>query len=149
MQTREEMQRGGSANPAATTLGSSTVSYLGPGLQIKGQIIGNEDLNLDSMVEGEVSIGGFRLTIGSRAHVAANIVAREAVIAGNVIGDVSAYDRIEIKNGASIVGDLITGKIMIEEGAYFKGGVEIDSSNPQIGKDLDTILQGSKNSEKK
>src|ERR1700731_1457206 len=86
-------------------------SYLGPGLQIKGEITGHEDLKLDSNVEGLVSIGDFRFTVGPSAHVAANIVAREAVISGEVTGDISARDRIEIKAGASIMGTLSTGKI--------------------------------------
>ena len=54
-----------------------------------------------------------------------DIVAREAVIAGEVHGDISAFDRIEVTKSASIVGDLTTSKILIEEGAYFKGGIEI------------------------
>jgi cytoskeletal protein CcmA (bactofilin family) len=117
------------------------ISYLGPGLHIKGQITGNEDLSLDSTVEGLISIGGFRLTVGPGAHVEGDVVAREAVILGNVSGNISAVDRIEIKKGSSIVGDIKTGKIAIEEGAYFKGSVEIERGNAAIGKDLDTLLK--------
>jgi cytoskeletal protein CcmA (bactofilin family) len=124
-----------------------TISYLGPGLQIKGEITGHEDLKLDSKVEGLVSIGGFRLTVGPGAHMVANIVAREAAISGEVNGDISACDRIEIKKSASIVGNLTTGKIMIEEGAYFKGYVEIGSNDTPIGTDLDTLLRGAKKAE--
>jgi cytoskeletal protein CcmA (bactofilin family) len=85
--------------------------------------------------------------VGPGAHVVADIVAREAVVSGEVAGDISACDRIEITKSASIVGDLSTGKIMIEEGAYFKGGVEIGSSNKQIGTDLDSLLSGAKKAE--
>jgi cytoskeletal protein CcmA (bactofilin family) len=123
------------------TNNTQKISYLGPGLHIKGQITGNEDLSLDSTVEGLVSIGGFRLTMGPGAHVDGEIVAREAVILGNVSGNISAVDRIEIKKGSSIVGDIKTGKIAIEEGAYFKGSVEIERGNAAIGKDLDTLLK--------
>ena len=63
---------------------------------------------------------------------------------GEVNGNIKACDRIEITKSASIVGDLRTGKIIIEEGAYFKGGVEVDSHNTQIGTDLDTLLRGAK-----
>jgi cytoskeletal protein CcmA (bactofilin family) len=148
MQTNKDAQRGPSEVPSAPSSIGRTTSYLGPSLQIKGEITGNEDLKLDSKVEGLISIGGFRLTIGPSAHVAADIVAREAVISGEVTGDISAYDRIEIKKSASVVGDLSTGKIMIEEGAYLKGGVEIGSNNTQIGTDLDTLLSGAKKTEK-
>ena len=111
-------------------------------MRIKGEITGNEDLKLDSKVEGLVSIGGFRLTVGASAQLNADVIAREAVISGEVNGDISACDRIEISKSASIVGNLSTAKIVIEEGAYFKGGVEVDSRSTQIGTDLDSLLKG-------
>jgi cytoskeletal protein CcmA (bactofilin family) len=149
MQTNKDTQPGPSAIPSAPSFAGRTISYLGPGLHIKGEISGNEDLKLDSKVEGLVSIGGFRLTVGPSAHLTADIVAREAVISGEVIGDVRACDRIEIMKSASIMGDLSTGKITIEEGAYFNGSVEVGSSTPQIGTDLDTLLDGGKKANKK
>jgi len=146
MQTNNDSQRGTSQQAPATSnsMGRSS-SYLGAGLQIKGEISGNEDLKLDSKVEGLISIGGFRLTMGPTARLDGDIVAREAVIAGEVHGDISAFDRIEVTKSASIVGDLTTSKILIEEGAYFKGGIEIGKVGAQIGTDLDSLLKGSKN----
>jgi cytoskeletal protein CcmA (bactofilin family) len=149
MQTINETQR---VQPVPVRLTNSVppqTSYLGPGLVIKGEISGNEDLRLDCNLEGRVSIGGFRLTVGTGALIAAEIVAREAVISGEVIGNISAMDRIEINKNASVVGNLRTGKIMVEEGAYFKGSVQIDSKNKPIGTDLDSLLSGAKNSEHK
>jgi cytoskeletal protein CcmA (bactofilin family) len=147
MQTSDDTRRVPPAVPSASTSIGRTTSYLGPGLQIKGEITGNEDLKLDSKVEGLVSVGGFRLTLGPSAHVVADIVAREAVISGEVSGDISACDRIEIKKSATVVGDLTTSKIMIEEGAYYKGVIEIGSNNTQIGTDLDSLLNAAKKSE--
>jgi cytoskeletal protein CcmA (bactofilin family) len=144
MQTNKDTQGGPSAAPSFV---GRTTSYLGPGLQIKGEISGNEDLKLDCKVEGLISIGGFRLTVGPSARLHADIVAREALISGEVHGDISACDRIEIMKSASIVGEITTGKIVIEEGAYFKGGVEVGSSTAQIGTDLDTLLKGAKKAE--
>lgn len=126
-----------------------TISYLGPGLRIKGEIAGNEDLKLDCNVEGLVSVGGFRLTVGNGAQVSGDIVAREALISGKVSGDIRAVDRIEIMKTASIEGDLSTGKITIEEGAYFKGSVEVGNDNSRIGTDLDSLLTGAKKLEKR
>lgn len=147
MQTNKDSQLSpAAAANAPGSIGRAT-SYLGPGLRIKGEITGNEDLKLESNVEGLVSIGGFRLTVGPSAHLNADIVAREAVISGEVNGNISACDRIEITKNASIVGDLSTAKIIIEEGAYFKGGVEIGSHNTPIGTDLDTLLRGAKKTE--
>jgi cytoskeletal protein CcmA (bactofilin family) len=147
MQTPNIAQRGPSAPSSTPGSNIRTPAYLGPGLQIKGEISGDEDLRLDCKVEGAVSIGGFRLTVGSKAHVSGEIVAREAVIAGDVNGDIRASDRIEIKKDASVVGDICTGKIMIEEGAYFKGSVEIDSKGQPIGTDLNSLLGGAKKPE--
>jgi len=149
MQTTNEAQRGPSAPLRTLSPVSHPTSYLGPSLKIIGEISGDEDLRLDCKVEGLVSIGGFRLTVGPSAHVTAEIVAREAVISGEVTGDISAWDRIEIKNNASVVGNLSTGKIMVEEGAYFKGSVQIDSKSRQIGTDLDSLLSGAKKAEVK
>jgi cytoskeletal protein CcmA (bactofilin family) len=148
MQTNKDTQRGPSALPSAPSFTGRTASYLGPGLHIKGEITGNEDLKLDSKVEGSVSIGGFRLTVGPGAHLNGDIVAREAMISGEVNGDIRACDRIEIMKSASIVGDLTTGKITIEEGANFKGSVEVGSNNTQIGTDLDSLLNSAKKGDK-
>jgi cytoskeletal protein CcmA (bactofilin family) len=83
--------------------------------------------------------------MGPTARLDGNIVAREAIIAGEVYGDISAFDRIEVSKSASIEGDLTTSKILIEEGAYFKGGIEIGKLGAHIGTDLDTLLKSSKN----
>jgi cytoskeletal protein CcmA (bactofilin family) len=149
MQNNKDMQSGTSAIPYAPGSIGRTTSYLGPGLRIKGEITGNEDLKLDSKVEGLVSIGGFRLTVGPSAQLSADVIAREAVIFGEVTGDISACDKIELMKSASIVGDLTTGKIMVEEGAYFKGSVEVGRDNTQIGTDLDTLLKSAKKVEEK
>jgi cytoskeletal protein CcmA (bactofilin family) len=143
MQTNRDPQRNAFVDTTLNSIGR-TGSYLGPGLEIKGEITGHEDLKLDSKVDGLVSIGGFRLTVGPTAHLDADIVAREATISGEVNGNVSACDRIEIMKSASVVGDIITGKLTIEEGAYFKGSIEIDSQGKQVGTDLDSLLKGAK-----
>jgi cytoskeletal protein CcmA (bactofilin family) len=144
MQTNNDIQRGSSQVPGVSNSMGRSSSYLSPGLRIKGEISGNEDLKLDGNVDGLVSIGGFRLTLGSTARLNGDIVAREAIISGEVHGDISAFDRIEVTKSASIIGDLSTTKILIEEGAYFKGGIEIGKQNSQIGTDLDNLLKGSK-----
>jgi cytoskeletal protein CcmA (bactofilin family) len=144
MQTNKDTQPGPPVFPRdSNSMGNST-SYLGPGMQVKGEISGNEDLKLDGKVEGSVSVGGFRLTVGPSAHLKADIVAREAMISGEVNGNIRAYDRIEITKNASIVGDVNTARIVIEEGAYFNGDVEIGGNQKQIGTDLDSLLHSGK-----
>jgi len=135
--------------PASPGSVMRTTASLGPGLKIKGELIGHEDLKLEGKIEGAISLGGHRLNVGSTAHIHAHIVAREVVVAGEVIGNVNARDRIEIKKGGSIVGDLTTARIVIEDGAFFKGAIEIDGSNTQVGADLDTLLAKGRKVEQK
>lgn len=146
MWTNKDAQPGMPASPATNPQGSParTTGYLGPGLKIKGDITGNEDLRLDSKFEGTISLGGFRLTVGPSCHVDGEITAREVIVAGEVKGNINARDRLEIKKGSSVSGDLSTARIIIEEGAYFSGAVEIDRSNTQVGADLDTLLGNAK-----
>jgi cytoskeletal protein CcmA (bactofilin family) len=95
-------------------------------LHIKGEISGNEDLQIDGSVEGLVQLDDRKLTVGASAKLTADVVAREVVVYGSVKGNLRARDRIEIKKDGSVVGDLTTARIMIEDGAYFKGSIEID-----------------------
>jgi len=110
--------------PLATT--PAGTARLGSSLHVKGEISGNEDLHVDGSVEGLIQLEDRKLTVGASAKVTADIVAREVVVYGSVKGNLRARDRIEIKKDGSVVGDLTTARIMIEDGAYFKGSIEID-----------------------
>jgi cytoskeletal protein CcmA (bactofilin family) len=106
--------------------GDNPLARLGPTVQVKGEISGGEDLLIDGLVEGSVRLEGWKLSIGSRAKVTADIVAGELVVSGYLKGNVSARRRVEIKKDGSMIGDLNTAQITIEDGAYFKGSIEID-----------------------
>jgi len=101
---------------------------LGASLHVKGEISGNEDLQIDGSVEGLIQLDERKLTVGATAKVTADIIAREVVVYGTVKGNLRAKDKIEIKKDGSVNGDLTTARIMIEDGAYFKGSIEIDKS---------------------
>ena len=115
-------------SPYPATTSSGGTARLGASLHVKGEITGNEDLHIDGTVEGLVNLEDRRLTIGASAKVTADIIAREVAVFGNVKGNLRARDRIEIKKDGSVVGDLTTARIMIEDGAYFKGSIEIDKT---------------------
>jgi cytoskeletal protein CcmA (bactofilin family) len=117
-----------STYPAPSSSSSSGLARLGATLHVKGEITGNEDLHIDGTVEGLVQLEDRKLTVGASAKVTADIIAREVVVYGNVKGNLRARDRIEIKKDGSVVGDLTTARIMIEDGAYFKGSIEIDKT---------------------
>jgi cytoskeletal protein CcmA (bactofilin family) len=107
---------------------SGQTARLGASLHVKGEISGNEDLLVDGSVEGLIQLDDRKLTVGATAKLTADIIAREVVVFGTVKGNLRAKDRIEIKKDGSVNGDLTTARIMIEDGAYFKGSIEIDKS---------------------
>jgi cytoskeletal protein CcmA (bactofilin family) len=111
--------------PAATTTSARATARLGASLYVKGEISGQEALQVDGSVEGRIELDGAKLTIGASAKVTADLVAREIVVHGSVKGNLHARDRIEIKKDSSVVGDLTSAKITVEDGAYLKGAIEI------------------------
>ena len=113
--------------PLGATADRAT-ARLGASLHVKGEISGNEDLVIDGSVEGLIQLDERKLTVGATAKVTADIIAREVVVFGTVKGNLRAKDRIEIKKDGSVNGDLTTARIMIEDGAYFKGSIEIDKT---------------------
>lgn len=104
---------------------SASQASIGKSVMIKGQIISREDLYLDGELEGTVELQEHRLTIGPNGRVQANIKAREIVVIGTIHGNVEASDKIEIKKEAKLIGDIRTARIVIEDGAYFKGSIDI------------------------
>jgi len=122
-----------SAEPthAVITASSEPTGWLGSSVRIKGDITGTEDLVIDGSVEGKIQLDGRKLTVGRAAKVTADINARDVVVLGYVKGNVRASGRIEIKKDGSVIGDLTTAQIMIEDGADFKGSIEIDRSTPK------------------
>jgi len=121
--------------PAGTTADPAT-SWVGSSMHVKGEISGDEDLLIDGSVEGLVQLDDRNLTVGTRAEVAADIIAGEVVIYGKVKGNVRAKNRIEIKREGSVIGDLTTPQILIEDGAYFKGSIEIESPEKDTHKNV-------------
>ena len=98
---------------------------MGKNVSVKGQIFSREDLTIDGEVEGTVECHEHRLTIGPNGRVHAGLKAREIVIYGSIQGNVEALEKIDIKKEAKLVGDIKTSRIMIEDGAYFKGSIDI------------------------
>jgi cytoskeletal protein CcmA (bactofilin family) len=119
--------------PAPQPVGSG--ARLGTSLRVKGEISGNEDLHVDGTVEGLIQLEDRKLTVGMAAKVTADVIAREIVVYGSIKGNLRARDKIEIKKDGSVVGDLTTARIMIEDGAYFKGAIEIDRQAGESSKD--------------
>jgi cytoskeletal protein CcmA (bactofilin family) len=105
--------------------GRGTAATIGKSVIVKGQIVGREDLTIDGEVEGTVELQEHRLTIGPNGKVTATVKAREVVVLGTVHGNVETRDKIQIRRNAKLVGDIRTARIEIEDGAYFKGNIDI------------------------
>lgn len=124
-ESRVAAEPGAEPDGPAPELARPLPTYIGPEIKVKGTITAAEDVHIEGFVEGSVSVRGNRLTVGEMAYIDAEASAREVVVFGAVQGDVSASDRIEIKKRASVAGDLATSEIVIEEGAHFKGRIEV------------------------
>jgi cytoskeletal protein CcmA (bactofilin family) len=108
-------------------------SRLGSSLHLKGEISGNEDLDIDGTIEGLVCIDERKLTVGVTAKLTADIIAGAVIVYGSVKGNVRGKNKVEIKKDGSVNGDLTTAQIIIEDGAYFKGSIEIEKSAEKEG----------------
>jgi cytoskeletal protein CcmA (bactofilin family) len=125
---------------AASTADQATI---GKSLVIKGEVTGSESLYIDGRVEGSINLAGNRVTVGRNGVVAANINAREIVVLGKVRGNLTASDRVDIRSDGSLTGDVVAARISIEDGAFFKGGIDIrkagQSSQKPNGEDKPAI----------
>ncbi len=101
------------------------VAHIGKSVLIKGELSGSEDLYLDGEVEGSIDLREHSLVIGPNGRIRASIAARELVLHGKVEGDVQATERVELKKSSTLMGDVSTQRIVIEDGAFFKGAIDI------------------------
>jgi cytoskeletal protein CcmA (bactofilin family) len=110
--------------------GGSDVATIGKSVVVKGELSGSEDLIVDGEVEGNISLRGQTCTIGPNGRVKANIEARNVIVHGRVNGDIHASERVELRKTASLAGDISTARISIDDGAFFKGGIDIQKAEP-------------------
>jgi len=114
-----------SAAPRPVAASTADQATIGKSLVIKGEVTGSESLYIDGRVEGSINLAGNRVTVGRNGVVSANINAREIVVLGKVRGNLTASDRVDIRSDGSLTGDVVAARISIEDGAFFKGGIDI------------------------
>jgi cytoskeletal protein CcmA (bactofilin family) len=119
------------STPAANSADQATI---GKSLVVKGEVTGSESLYIDGKVEGAINLPGNRVTVGRNGQVSANINAREIVVLGKVRGNMTASDRVDIRSEGSLTGDVAAQRISIEDGAFFKGGIDIRKPGGSEGK---------------
>ena len=116
-----------------TTSTASRQTVLGQTVVLRGELSADEDLLIEGQFEGSISLEQHCVTVGANGQVKAEIRARQAVILGTLTGKVSAREKVEIRRSGHLVGDLSTGSVAIEEGAFFKGSIEILREEAQAG----------------
>jgi cytoskeletal protein CcmA (bactofilin family) len=117
--------------PNAGAVPSQEQAMIGKSLVIKGEVSGSESLYIDGRVEGSINLPGSRVTIGRNGIVSANINAREIIVLGTVSGNMSASDRFDIRSEGSLTGDIVAQRVSIEDGAHFKGRIDIQKPAPE------------------
>ena len=118
-------ESGPAVAPRPAILNQQDQATIGKSLVIKGEVAGSEALFIDGRVEGAINLAGNRVTIGRNGVIAANISAQDVIVMGRVRGNISATDRVDIRNEGSLTGDVVAQRISIEDGAFFKGGIDI------------------------
>jgi len=102
-------------------------AVIGKSVQIRGEVKGNEDLLVEGLVEGTITLSDHRLTVGANARVQANVSARDVVVQGTLQGDAHASGRVELRAGCHMTGDIHAARLSIEENAIFSGKVELNT----------------------
>jgi cytoskeletal protein CcmA (bactofilin family) len=110
---------------------SRNAATIGKSVKVHGDIFAKEDLYVDGDVEGTIESLENKVTIGPNGRVQASIKAREVVILGQVQGDVETSDKVDIRKDAKLVGNITTARISIEDGALFKGSIDIRKPEPK------------------
>ena len=101
------------------------VVNIGKSVVIKGELNGSEDLTVEGQVEGKIELRDHVLTIGANGRIKAQVIAKAVVVLGEVHGNVTASEKVDIRDGGSVDGDIISPRVAIAEGAHFRGSVDM------------------------
>ena len=122
-------------------------AVIGPSITIKGDVTGDEDLMIQGRIEGSVDLTQHNVTIGSSGRVKAGVKGRMVVVEGEVEGDLQATEQIILRNTAKVEGSLSAPRVALEDGAVFRGGIDMDSTKkaaPNTNAQPTTIKPGEK-----
>ena len=104
------------------------IAHIGKSVQVKGELSGSEDLLIDGQVEGTIELLDHHLTVGTSGNVNANVNAKKVIILGSVKGNIRATESVDVRKSGSLMGDLVVAGVSIEDGAYFKGSIDIQKA---------------------
>jgi len=107
------------------------VVNIGKSVVIKGELNGSEDLTIEGQVEGKIELKEHALTIGPNGKIKAQVFAKSVIVLGEVHGNVTASEKVDIRDGGSVDGDIISPRVAIAEGAHFRGSVDMQRKGSQ------------------
>ena len=129
-------QANASAQPEARRqqMGERDVVNIGKSVVIKGELNGSEDLTVEGHVEGKIELRDHVLTIGPNGKIKAQVFAKAVIVLGEVNGNVTATEKVDIRDGGSVDGDIVSPRVAIAEGAHFRGSVDMQrkGGQPQV-----------------
>jgi cytoskeletal protein CcmA (bactofilin family) len=105
--------------------GARDVVHIGKSVVIKGELNGSEDLTIEGHVEGKIELRDHVLTIGPNGRIRAAVFAKAVIVVGEVVGNVTATEKVDIRDNGSVDGDIISPRVAIAEGAHFRGSVDM------------------------
>jgi cytoskeletal protein CcmA (bactofilin family) len=114
------------ANARGERLEMAQMANIGKSLQIKGELSGNEDLTIDGSVEGKILLSGHDLTIGQSGRVVAEVGAKTVLVGGDVNGNITAEDKVEVAATGTMKGDIRSPRVVLTDGARFKGSIDME-----------------------
>ena len=129
-----------SANPPAT---SGRAAIIGPGIHINGDISGDENLVVEGRVDGKILLDAHQVDIGQSGRVNANITAKVIKIAGEVRGDITGTEKVIILRSGNVHGNIVAPRMTLEDGAIFKGSIDMDPGEPVVAKPAKTAKPAS------
>jgi cytoskeletal protein CcmA (bactofilin family) len=105
-------------------------TFIGPNVTIEGTVSGSEPVLIEGTVRGKINLSS-ELRIGTKARIEASVHAKNVTVEGKLTGDISADDRVELVASATVDGNIKAPKIVVAEGARFRGSVDMGSAKPQ------------------
>jgi len=119
-------------DPNASTDERRVAAWIGRALRIEGRIVSDENLQIDGQIEGTIEVGNHNLSIGAGAAVKADLSAKTIVVAGTVTGNLTASERIDLHNSASVFGDIAAPRLIMDDGAMVKGKVQAGKKKSEV-----------------
>jgi cytoskeletal protein CcmA (bactofilin family) len=112
------------ASRSSATFARDVVN-IGKSVVIKGELSGSEDLTIEGQVEGKIELRQNVLTIGPNGKIKAQVFAKSVIVLGEVVGNVTASEKVDIRDNGSVDGDLVSPRVAIAEGAHFRGSIDM------------------------